>query len=421
MSIIEVYGGLRLFNKSLSLQDITNNDELDVAEYKWQWGSNENLMPSSASTVISGSATFTSSFTERKDPAGRFQGRITSTTTSAYCTMSGTVSLVEDNIYTIVFWIKATNFANSVRLNIQSPDTNYLQANGTWGASANNITDFYCTTEWVRKTVEFTANATGNFTITIRNVNNGITGIVWIDAVELNRAGCYVDLNKFNAETSYWHSTPSESNTAEVSNVHRILIDEATVVNWYDVSGNDRHLAQNTKVNQPYYIHDPLGGKLAVYSDGFDDSMATADFSLEQPLTLYAVFKRGAFTEGRGIIDGLTENSMAIKSSGTEGAILVTAGGDGILLTDMDELNKYYVLAVVLDGENSLAHINNHDPVTGSVGTANPGGITIGSLAASLTSENVTFREIAVYTGAHSDIYRKKIVRALMKQHGVQD
>ena len=60
----------------------------------------------------------------------------------------------------------------------------------------------------------------------------------------------------------------------------------STVSQWNDKSGNNRHAAQATAVNQPTYTLDGLNGKPVLTFDGIDDFMSVPDFNNAVSLAL---------------------------------------------------------------------------------------------------------------------------------------
>ena len=67
---------------------------------------------------------------------------------------------------------------------------------------------------------------------------------------------------------------------------------ETGVQQWSDLSGNGRHLIQNTTNNQPAHNSVSVNGKPTVTFDGTNDRMATtATFSIPLPTSVFIVFR----------------------------------------------------------------------------------------------------------------------------------
>jgi hypothetical protein len=59
-----------------------------------------------------------------------------------------------------------------------------------------------------------------------------------------------------------------------------VILDGTTASQWSDISGNNRHVTQAIKANQPTYTPDGLNGKPVLTFDGVNDRLVTASTTL---------------------------------------------------------------------------------------------------------------------------------------------
>jgi hypothetical protein len=177
---------------------------------------------------------------------------------------------------------------------------------------------------------------------------------------------------------------------------------------WNDQSGNNRHLKQAVATNQPAVQAD---GSLLF--DGVDNFMKCDAFTLNQPETVYILFKQITWTSLDTIYDGNATNSMRLLQAGTTPQVQITIAA-GVATNGGLALDTYGVIACVFDSASSLTQVNNGTPVTGDLGgTTAGGGFTLGCEggAGAVRSTHMQVKEVAVFPTAHDATTRARVMR----------
>lgn len=177
------------------------------------------------------------------------------------------------------------------------------------------------------------------------------------------------------------------------------------VQQWADLSGNSRHLIQNTTNNQPAYNSVSLNGKPAVTFDGVNDSLRTANFSLPQPFHFFAVYRfESAYVSGapRFIDAGLspTRSGECFRQNTNDIRLFAGATLTGNLVP-AGEVEQFNVWDILFNGASSAIRFRKDVyAVTGNAGANNAGRLTMaGDLNATASSNaNVSFAELLVYS-----------------------
>ena len=181
---------------------------------------------------------------------------------------------------------------------------------------------------------------------------------------------------------------------------------------WEDASGNDRPLEQITVASQPAY--NSATGEVTF--DGVDDFLKTAAFTLNQPETVYIVFKQVTWTDTDRVFDGNASASGAVYQSATTPKLRATAG------SVLDEnaglaVGAYGIVTAVFNGASSLTQVNAGTAVTGDAGAANMSGFTLASAGTAGTYGNVIVKEVIIFSAAHTAAQRTAVQNALFAKH----
>lgn len=185
------------------------------------------------------------------------------------------------------------------------------------------------------------------------------------------------------------------------------------VSQWADQSGNARHLLQATATNQP-----TLEADNSITFDGVDNFMKCDPFTLAQPFTIYWLLKQITWTSSDCIFDGNTALTGAMLQSGTTPALRLF-GSAGVGNNTNLALDTYGVVVGVGNGASSLTQINNTAPVTGDMGTGDPGGHTLGARGNASTFANIQAKEGILYAAAHDAATRSRVIRYLAQVGGI--
>ncbi len=146
-----------------------------------------------------------------------------------------------------------------------------------------------------------------------------------------------------------------------------------------------------------------------------------AAFALNQPETMFLVFKPITFTSGDRIFDGGGGVNTGRLSQNTATPQLdIYAGATGTLFNG-PALGSAGVVGAVFNGASSSGQLNGGSVTAGDVGSSNMGGITLGAdgTASPATFSNIQVYELIAYNVARAAATRANIIRALMAKHGV--
>lgn len=180
------------------------------------------------------------------------------------------------------------------------------------------------------------------------------------------------------------------------------------VSQWADQSGNGRHLKQSTGAAQPTL---QSGG--SILFDGTSDFLKCDPFTLNQPETLYLLWRQVTWTSPNYLIDGNATNSAASAQVIASPQINLNAGSDAGNNSNF-AVNVYAVVAYVVNGAASMVQVNSTAPTTGDAGTGNMGGFTLGARGAGTSGfSNIEVKEVILYSAAHSAATRARVIAYL--------
>lgn len=184
------------------------------------------------------------------------------------------------------------------------------------------------------------------------------------------------------------------------------------VSQWSDMSGNGRHLLQATDAQRPHKQAD--GGILFSGDYGDPELLRATAFTLNQPVTIYALLKQITWTTvtaTRVLFDGNTNGTAAVLQSATTPNLRAYAGA---LSTELPlTLNTYGRICVVFNGASSVFRIDDGADVTGNFGTANPGGFVLGAGGNNAGYSNIQAKEVLIYAAAHDSTQRNTVMSYL--------
>lgn len=193
-----------------------------------------------------------------------------------------------------------------------------------------------------------------------------------------------------------------------------ITVTGAGVSTWADKSGNSRDLLQGTDTNRPALQSDG-----SILFDGVDNFLKTAGFTLNQPTTIYILFKSVTWTADDRVFDGDADNSGALAQFGTTPQLTPYAGGNTIADGNMP-VNTYAVCTTVFNGASGFFQVNANTGTTENFGAANMGGVTIGrqGTTAALFG-NVQVKEMMICASAHAAAQRSAVRSYLNRVGGL--
>lgn len=186
-----------------------------------------------------------------------------------------------------------------------------------------------------------------------------------------------------------------------------ITVTGSGVSKWEDVSGNDNHLLQATDASRPSLQPDG-----SILFDGIGNFLKANAFALNQPETVYLLFKQVTWTLSDGIFDGNTDLSMLLNSVSPTPTLSLFAGLANTPTTALATVGDYVGLSAVFNGASSVIQVGNETSATGNPGASNAGGFTLGRRAGAQFS-NIQVKEVAIFNAAHDEKQRTEIIKFL--------
>lgn len=169
-----------------------------------------------------------------------------------------------------------------------------------------------------------------------------------------------------------------------------------------------RDLVQLTAAKQPAFSS-TNGNHLT--TDGVNDYMRSASFSLAQPISEYTVASMVAWTSGAYMWDGASgANSAAVIMTTGTPQLNINAGSSVAANTNA-VVGTPAVFTEFLSGASSYFQVNATTATTGSAGTASPNGVTIGASGASTAASfsNITLSEKLIRAASDSTTTNTRI------------
>jgi len=174
------------------------------------------------------------------------------------------------------------------------------------------------------------------------------------------------------------------------------LSDTDKVASWTDLSGNGNHLIEPT--NQPTYRTGIQNGLPVVKFSG-DSRLYAVIAGLEQPQTVFIVFRQTQWQENSYIIDG-TDGPNILFVNGFTPQINLHCGTLGPVTTDMT-IGDFKVCSIVSNGASSSIRVNGLNESIADAGAGNSGGLCIGRWAGG-NFPYVEVCEVLLYSGTES-------------------
>lgn len=149
--------------------------------------------------------------------------------------------------------------------------------------------------------------------------------------------------------------------------------------------------------------------------DGVDNFLKANAFTLNQPTTVYILGKQITWTLNDTLFDGDTTNTGRLYQKTATPQLTIIADNSALTPLDTTDLliDTYGVVNVVVDGVNSSIQVNNNAAVTGSLGTNNMGGFTLGALGSPSFYSHIQVKEVIIYNVAHNATQRASIINYL--------
>lgn len=183
------------------------------------------------------------------------------------------------------------------------------------------------------------------------------------------------------------------------------------VSQWNDVSGNARHIKQSSANFKP----DVLGDGSLLFS--IQSVLATSGFTLNQPTTIYLVYRPLTWNSSAGVLDGSGFASGLVQQVTSSPKLRMFAGSS--LGTVSPQLGAYCVLSLVFNGAASSIQMDDGPPLIGNAGSANMGGLTLGAAGGESFRSGIHVAELVAFSTAHSARTQSRLRRGYL--YGVRN
>jgi len=187
------------------------------------------------------------------------------------------------------------------------------------------------------------------------------------------------------------------------------------VSKWADKLGSGHDLLQATGTNQPKWVLN-----YGVLFDGHDNYLKTLTFVWNQPEMVYAVIKNITWVAGKFMFDGLNvTNQINCSFNGVTPQFVTFAGTLDANLRNGDlPLDTFGIVRALYNGANSTNQVNNNAAKSGSLGSQNASGFTIGSNVLPASYGNIQVKEVICRKSADNAATQKSIYNYLATKHG---
>jgi hypothetical protein len=174
--------------------------------------------------------------------------------------------------------------------------------------------------------------------------------------------------------------------------------DGAAVSQWNDQSGNARHASQATGSKQPIYKAGILNGYPAIRFDGIDDFLQTAGFTLNQPDTWLFVVRFNAVYAANSVgLDGV--GTALVHDHGRTSNTQLAMFNAAVVNAPAATTTNFNYFTALWNTGTSVFRANGVSGTSGSVGTGNAGGVTIGGDATGAQVSGIDVPELIVCSG----------------------
>lgn len=192
-----------------------------------------------------------------------------------------------------------------------------------------------------------------------------------------------------------------------------ITVTGSGVSQWSDATGNGNHLLQATDSARP-----ALQADGSILFDGAADFLQCAAFTLNQPETIYLLFKQVTWTINDVLFDGNAGGSGALQQLTGSPTITLNAGATTTSSSAL-AVNTYGAFCGVFNGASSVIQVGTSTSATGNCGPGNMGGFTLGAIGGGGSNwGSIQVKEVLIYSAAHDANTRAQVISYLSGGNG---
>lgn len=196
-----------------------------------------------------------------------------------------------------------------------------------------------------------------------------------------------------------------------------ITMDESNRVSlWADRLGTTTRDLRNLSGSSIKY---PIFSSEGLTFDGIDDYL-NRDYTINQPLTYYVVFKQLSSTDFDYILCGGSSTSTSILRQYNQGLFTVFTNSQSNLYDYQLPVNSWGVAQICLDSNSSKFRINNNTSLYFSYNFTNQLGLTVGAMGNLVQYYgNFIVKEIIIRNVIDSEANQKLIYEYLRSSHNI--
>ena len=226
--------------------------------------------------------------------------------------------------------------------------------------------------------------------------------------------------NRFDSHNN--HTLTNTACTSEAGIAAGFATDGDVVKTWRNSINNTQIIGNPTFASRPMFFRTGNNGQQEVKFDGIDDSLS-GFFNKPSSISIYSVIKQIGWATGSYIFDGTSNNNGALIQSGLNSggltpSLIINAGNTGASATGL-ATGVYGIVTTIFAPNSGYLQVNNFTAVTGNVGANSLNNLRLGARGDGTNFSNISFSEILIYSGVHSDLNKTSVKDYLTTRWGI--
>lgn len=196
-----------------------------------------------------------------------------------------------------------------------------------------------------------------------------------------------------------------------------ITLNGSNVSGWADQSGNGNDATQGAAISQPLLVDNALNGYPVIRFDGSNDILYNTSFNLNQPNTIFIVYKWLGDGVGAVIFNDWNNNITSWRG-GAGGYTINYYAGLVVSSLNIGTSNVFNSYTVTFNGANSKSWNNGGAFYDGNAGTNAWSGFSLCGASAGYNG-NYEIPEVIIYDTTLSDIERQQVEQYLNLKYAI--
>lgn len=184
--------------------------------------------------------------------------------------------------------------------------------------------------------------------------------------------------NPLSVSPAFWYDPSDLSSMFQTTDTSTPAVVDSPVGRINDKSGNNRHLLQATAGFRPILRAD---GAFRYLEFNGVDKVINATFTLNQPFDRISALRMVTYSDADRIFDGINPATGTLWTPGPTPNLALFDGSTAAVNSNA-VVGTNFVATERHDNTNSRLAVNNTAYTTGTSGTGNPGGISVGPATA---------------------------------------